>query len=120
MKNTERLTALLSDAFNRQPRAHWIAKLADAGVPVAPVLTVAEAFASPDVLRRAIASEIPHPTAGTVPNIRAPFRMSLTPAADPVAPPLLGQHTQELLSQTLRLDAQQIEALAQRGAFGPR
>ena len=119
VQNNERLTALLSGAFMRHPREHWIAKLAAAGVPVAPVLSVAEAFASPDVLRRAIASEIPHPTAGTVPNIRAPFLMSLTPAADPVAPPLLGQHTQELLSQTLRLDAQQIEALTRRGAFGP-
>ena len=118
VKNNERLTTLLSGAFMRHKRVVWIARLAAAGVPVAPVLSVAEAFASPDVVRRAIASEIPHPTAGTVPNIRAPFLMSLTPAADPVAPPLLGQHTQEVLGQTLQLDALQIEALARRGAFG--
>ena len=119
VKNNERLTTLLSAAFMRHKREHWIAKLAAAGVPVAPVLSVGEAFASSDVLRRAIASQIPHPTAGTVPNIRAPFLMSLTPAADPVAPPLLGQHTQELLSQMLRFDAVAIATLARRGAFGP-
>ena len=44
--------------------------------------------------------------------------MSLTPAADPVAPPLLGQHTGEVLTETLGFDAAKIDALSKRGAFG--
>ena len=118
VRNNVRLTDLLSTVFAQRPRAHWIAELSAVGVPVAPVLTVAEAYASADVQRREIVSDIAHPTAGTVPNVRAPFGMSLTPAADPVAPPLLGQHTGEVLTETLRFDAAQIEALTKRGAFG--
>ena len=108
----------MTDAFKTRSRADWITRLTAAGVPVAPVATIAEAFASADVRRREILSAIAHPTAGSVPNVRAPFRMSLTPAADPVAPPLLAQHTQALLTRTLGMDAARIDDLARRGAFG--
>lgn len=120
VRHQERLTALLTQAFKQQSREHWLARLNAAGVPVAPVATIPEAFASADVRRREIVNCIPHPKAGTVPNVRAPIRMSLTPAADPVAPPLLGQHTQEVLTGTLDFDAKHIEVLAARGAFGPK
>ena len=118
VRNTERLTALLADAFRRQTRSHWIERLSACGVPVAPVLTVREAYASADVMRRRIASEIPHSRAGTVPNVRSPVVMSLTPVADPIAPPLLGQHTQTILRETLDIGSARIDELASRGAFG--
>ena len=118
VQHQARLTAVLTDAFKTRSRADWITRLTAAGVPVAPVATIAEAFASADVRRREILSAIAHPTAGSVPNVRAPFRMSLTPAADPVAPPLLAQHTQALLTRTLGMDAARIDDLARRGAFG--
>ncbi len=120
VRNTARLTEMLCAAFKRRPRDHWVACLSQAGVPVAPVLTIAEAFASDDVRRRAIASEIPHSRAGTVPNVRAPVIMSLTPTADPLAPPLLGEHTGAILEQVLHFDQAQIDDLWRRGAFGRR
>jgi formyl-CoA transferase len=63
-------------------------------------------------------SEIPHPSAGTVPNIETPLNLSLTPAIDPVAAPLLGQHTRDVLRDTLGYDDAKIAALAEAGVFG--
>ncbi len=63
-------------------------------------------------------SQIPHPTAGSVPNIETPLRMELTPVVDPVAAPLLGEHTRVVLHQTLGYDDARIDALAEAGAFG--
>ena len=119
VRHNQRLTALLAGAFKQRSRDHWVGLLSAAGVPVAPVLTIPEACGSADVARRGMLSEIPHPTAGSVPNVRAPFLMSVTPAADPVASPLLGQHTHDVLVNTLGFEAGRIQALAQRGAFGP-
>ena len=63
-------------------------------------------------------SQIPHPTAGAVPNIETPLYMSLTPTIDPVAAPLLGEHTSEVLRKTLGYDERRIAALAEAGAVG--
>jgi crotonobetainyl-CoA:carnitine CoA-transferase CaiB-like acyl-CoA transferase len=53
-----------------------------------------------------------------VPNIETPLNMGLTPAVDPTAAPLLGQHTEEILRKTLGYNGQRIAALAEVGAFG--
>ncbi len=116
--NVERLTQILTDAFRKESRDYWVDRLSRVGVPVSPVLTIGEAMASADVRRRNMLGEVPHPKAGTVPNIRAPFTMSVTPASDPVAPPLLGQHTADLLADLGYAEAEVID-LATRGAFGP-
>jgi crotonobetainyl-CoA:carnitine CoA-transferase CaiB-like acyl-CoA transferase len=62
--------------------------------------------------------QIPHPTAGSVPNIETPLNMSLTPMIDPVAAPLLGEHTKDVLRKTLGYDDRRFAALANTGAFG--
>lgn len=118
VRNRDKLTAVLQDVFMARPAADWIRILSTIGVPVSPVSTVAEAMASEDVTRRRILSEVPHPTAGSVPNVRSPFCMSLTPPADPVAPPLLGQHTREVLAADLGVDDETFDRFAARGAFG--
>jgi formyl-CoA transferase len=89
-----------------------------ANIPVGYLRTVEEAFNSPEARERHRVSEIPHPKAGAVPNIETPLNLSLTPAIDPVAAPLLGQHTREVLHETLGYDEARIAALAEAGAFG--
>ena len=89
-----------------------------ANIPVGYLRTVEEAFNSPEARERHRVSEIPHPKAGTVPNIETPLNLSLTPAIDPVAAPLLGQHTRDVLRDTLGYDDAQIAALAEAGVFG--
>ncbi len=114
------LYAVLDAIFATRPRDAWMQLLQAANVPAGPVRTIDEAFASPEMRARNVASEIPHPTAGTVPNIAPPFRFSLTPPADPVAAPLLGQHTSEVLDELLGYDEPRLAALAAAGVFGPQ
>ena len=73
---------------------------------------------APEVRDRDRLSRIPHPTAGFVPNIETPLNMSRTPTIDPVAAPLLGQHTKDVLRRTLGYDDRRIAELAEAGAFG--
>ncbi len=101
-----------------QPREYWLQKMRAAGVPVGAVLTVGEAFSGPDMRERGLLSAIPHPTAGTVPNVAPPFRLSRTPVVDPVAAPTLGQHTREVLRDVLGMDDAAFGALAATGALG--
>jgi crotonobetainyl-CoA:carnitine CoA-transferase CaiB-like acyl-CoA transferase len=118
IRRREELFAVLNDAFATQPWEYWKPKLRAAGVAAGQVRTVSEALRSPETRDRHLVTKIPHPTAGTVPNIALPFRFSMTPVADPVAAPLLGQHTVEVLSETLGMSAAGIEDLARSGAFG--
>jgi len=117
VRNVERLTGILQGAFATDTRDNWVRRLSACGVPVSPVLTIGEAMASDDVIRRKNVSQISHPRAGVVPNVRAPFSMSLTPAVDPVAPPLLGQHTTEILTE-MGYSPDDIANLGRAGAFG--
>jgi crotonobetainyl-CoA:carnitine CoA-transferase CaiB-like acyl-CoA transferase len=90
-----------------------------AGIPVGAVRTVPEAFLSKESEERRIVSEIPHPSAGTIPNIASVFRhMSLTPSIDPVHAPLLGQHTEQVLKEVIGYDDDHILRLRKAGVFG--
>jgi crotonobetainyl-CoA:carnitine CoA-transferase CaiB-like acyl-CoA transferase len=95
-----------------------MAKMKKVNVPVGYVRTVEQGFNAPEARERKRLSKIPHPTAGAVPNIESPIKMTGTPVIDPVAAPLLGQHTKEVLSKTLGYDDKRLAALAQAGAFG--
>jgi len=116
--NKDRLRAILTEIFSQDLRENWVVKMKTANIPVGYLRTVEEAFNSPEMLLRQRLSQIPHPAAGFVPNIESPLNLSLTPVVDPVAAPLLGQHTKEVLAKTLGYDDARIAALAERGAFG--
>jgi crotonobetainyl-CoA:carnitine CoA-transferase CaiB-like acyl-CoA transferase len=116
--NKERLRSILAQIFAGDLRDNWIAKMKAANVPVGHLRTIEQAFNAPEIRERHRVSQIPHPTAGTVPNIENPLRLALTPVADPVAAPLLGQHTKEVLRRTLGYDDARIAALEVAGAFG--
>ncbi|VTU36526.1 Succinyl-CoA:(R)-benzylsuccinate CoA-transferase subunit BbsF [Variovorax sp. PBS-H4] len=118
MAHQARLVGLLRDLFATQPREHWLAKMRDCGVPAGAVRTIEEALVSPETKARGLVTEIPHPTAGKVPNIAGPMRFSDTPVVAPVAAPVLGQHTREVLERVLGFDAARLEAAAKAGAFG--
>jgi crotonobetainyl-CoA:carnitine CoA-transferase CaiB-like acyl-CoA transferase len=116
--NREKLRAALSAAFRSDRLENWMAKMKKANVPVGYLRTVEQGFNAPEVRERHRLSRIPHPRAGSVPNIENPLRLELTPAVDPVAAPLLGEHTREVLRSTLGYDDRRIAALADAGAFG--
>ena len=116
--NKEKLRAIIAGVFATDRLENWMAKMKKANIPVGYLRTVEEGFNAPEVRDRERLSRIPHPTAGAVPNIETPLNMSLTPTVDPVAAPLLGQHTKEVLRKTLGYDDRRIAELAGAGAFG--
>jgi formyl-CoA transferase len=99
-------------------RDNWIAKMKAANVPAGYLRTIEEAFNSPELRARHRLGQIPHPTAGSVPNIETPLQLGLTPVVDPVAAPLLGEHTRSVLRETLGYDEARMAVLAEAGVFG--
>jgi len=116
--NKDKLRAILTGIFAQDLRENWMARMRAANVPAGYLRTIEEAFNSPEALARYRLSEIPHPAAGTVPNIEPPLQLGLTPAVDPVAAPLLGEHTAAVLRKTLGYDDACIARLAESGVFG--
>ena len=111
------LVPLLAAMVAGRSRADWIARLEAAGVPCGPINDVAEVFDHPQVRARGLAYKVAHPTAGKVTLVRSPLRLSATPAGADRAPPLLGQHTDEVLRDVLGLSADQIATLRAQGAL---
>ncbi|WP_399679870.1 CaiB/BaiF CoA transferase family protein [Xenophilus sp.] len=114
----DEVIAVLAGLFATDTRAHWLARLRKAGIPAGAVRSLPEALASGEVRARGIVRDIPHPTAGSVPDIALPMHLSATPLAAPVAAPRLGEHTEAVLAEVLGHDAARIEALRSAGAFG--
>ncbi|CAL78994.1 putative Formyl-coenzyme A transferase (Formyl-CoA transferase; carnitine dehydratase) [Bradyrhizobium sp. ORS 278] len=117
--NRAQLRGILADIFAAKQMEVWISRMNDAGVPVGRVRTVAQAFGAPEVRERNRICRIPHMTAGAVPNIEPAISMQMTPAVTPRAAPRLGEHTATVLRDRLGYSEQEIEALRDRGAFGP-
>ena len=111
------LVPLLAEMVKAHTRAHWIACLEAVGVPCGPINDIADVFDNPQVKARGLAFELPHPSAGTVKLVRSPMRLSATPPRAELAPPLLGQHTDEVLRDILGHSAARIAALRAQGVL---
>ncbi|MDQ0138067.1 crotonobetainyl-CoA:carnitine CoA-transferase CaiB-like acyl-CoA transferase [Neorhizobium galegae] len=110
-ENRDLLLPILSGHFSTTSRAEMLGRLERAGIPAGEVKSVGEALRSqPSVLRDSIVTS-PHPVLGETKSIRSPLRMSAAPMPAPSAPPLLGQHTDMILSQVLGFQPDQIDAL---------
>ena len=99
------LIPLLSEATRQRSTADWIARLEAVAVPCGPINDLAGVFADPQVIHRGLRVELPHPLAGSTPGVASPLRLSKTPVEYRAAPPLLGQHTDQVLTELLCLDA---------------
>jgi crotonobetainyl-CoA:carnitine CoA-transferase CaiB-like acyl-CoA transferase len=113
--NRDVLVPLLAAMVATRGRDEWIAALEAVGVPCGPINDVGEVFANEQVQARCMAVDLPHPSAGKVTLVRSPMKLSATPATSDKAPPLLGQHTDEVLREVLNRSGDEIAALRARG-----
>ncbi len=113
--NRDALTHELEAVLRTRPAAAWLAALEPAAVPCAPINDLAQVFADPQVRHRGLRLDVAHPSGATVPMVANPIRLSATPAVYDLAPPLLGQHTEEILSERLGMTAEQIADLRRMG-----
>lgn len=113
--NRSELVPLIRQATVFKTTAEWVTQLEAVGVPCGPINDLAQVFADPQVQARGLALQLPHALAGLVPQVASPIRLSETPVEYRNAPPLLGEHTRQVLEQVLGLKAGAVEALRQSG-----
>lgn len=111
------LVPLLTEMTKRKTKADWIATLEKANVPCGPINNLEEVFANEQVVSREIEMQMPHPTAGTMKLVSSPMKLSATPVEVRMAPPTLGQHTDEVLRERLGLSTEQIAVLRNKQAI---
>lgn len=109
--NREACTALLAGALQQKTTAQWVALLETVGVPCGPINRLDEVYRDPQVQHRGLKIEVPHATAGSVPLTANPIKFSRTPIRYEQAPPLLGEHADAVLRNTLGKSAAEIAAL---------
>ncbi|MBL3606887.1 CaiB/BaiF CoA-transferase family protein [Pseudomonas syringae pv. actinidiae] len=97
--------------------AQWVAALEAVGVPCAPVNDLAQVFADPHVVARGLAIELPHALGGKVPQVASPIRLSETPVEYRRAPPMLGEHTAQVLEELLGLGSDEVASLRAAGVL---
>jgi crotonobetainyl-CoA:carnitine CoA-transferase CaiB-like acyl-CoA transferase len=103
----------MPDFMKRKTTEEWLAELGELKVPCSPVNNIEQVFEDPHVKYRGMRIEMDHPTAGSgkVPLIGNPVKMSSTPPQYRLAPPTLGQHSDEVLRELLGFDEKQIQKL---------
>jgi crotonobetainyl-CoA:carnitine CoA-transferase CaiB-like acyl-CoA transferase len=115
VENRAELTRMLSEIMLRRGTREWLSALEPAGVPCGPINDLSQVFSEPQAQARGLKLELPHPSAGKVAVVRSPMRFSETPVQHGVAPPTLGQHTDEVLRDLLQKNASEIARLHAEG-----
>ena len=109
------LIPLIEAAMLLRTTHEWVSVLDEAGVPVGPIQTVDQALSDPQVIARGMVAELEHPTEGPIRIVGSPIRLTRTPTSVRMAPPLLGQHTDDILRE-LGLSGQEIASMRESGA----
>jgi crotonobetainyl-CoA:carnitine CoA-transferase CaiB-like acyl-CoA transferase len=114
VRNLDLLMPILQAKFREKDRGHWVDALDAAGVPCGPINTIPEVFDDPQVQHRGMRIEVPHPLAGHVPLVASPMRFREAPLKHERPPPLLGEHSAEILRE-LGIGDPEIEQLKTNG-----
>ena len=114
VRHRELMVQLITERLATRPAREWLALLEPAGVPCGPINDLAQVFDDPQVLHRRMAVKAPHPKAGEVTMVANPIKFSATPIAHDRAPPLLGEHTHEVLQSLLGLGDEELRALREK------
>lgn len=112
--NRKVLSEVLTDALRGRTKSQWIELLNHATVSCGPLNDMADLENDPHVIERGMVVELEHPVNGVIKTAASPMRFSATPASYRTAPPLVGEHTNEVLSEWLKLTQEDIQALRAR------
>ena len=115
VRHRDTLAPLLADMVKTRTKQEWIDLLEKAGVPCGPINNLDEVFENPQVRARGLQVDLPHPAGATARLVGSPIKMSATPPRYDMPPPLLGQHTEEVLRDLLGRTPEELAALRARG-----
>ncbi len=115
VENRDLVDGMVQGVIETKTRAEWIEALDAAGIPAGPINDVAEALGSPQTQGRGMVAEIDHPALGLIRMLGLPIVQTGTPAAIRRHPPLLGEHTDEILREVAGLTDGEIERLRAGG-----
>lgn len=113
VRNREIVIEQLANIIQEKDSEFWLQQLETKGVPCGPINDIAQVFENPQIKHRKILGELSHPKNGKVPTIKNPINFSRTPIVYNQAPPNLGEHTEDVLSELLDYDASAINKLRQ-------
>jgi len=117
LTNREILLPMLADIMRGETTVHWLERLEAAGVPCAPINDFGQAFSDPHVQARGIQVQLPLSTGGSFQGVACPMRFSETPITYPAGPPVLGEHTDAVLSGVFGLMPQELARLHEAGVI---
>lgn len=116
VQNRKQLLHTLSQRFLQEMTADWLRKFEGSGVPVGPINSLQEVFSNPQVKHNGLIQRMNHPTAGSIAVPGPAVRFSCFTPAEPTPPPLIGQHTVQVLRHTLSYSDDVIQSLLESGA----
>jgi len=117
VRHRDTLVPVLAERLRKRSRADWLAALEAAKVPCGPINDLDDVFADPQVRARGMKVTVPHPHHDALDLVASPMKLSATPARVRMPPPLLGQHTDEVLAE-IGVDAAARQRLREAGVIG--
>lgn len=118
VENREVLMAEMRPAIAERPKSYWLAGMRAQRIPCAEVRSVGQALSAPETQARNMVVQVPHPRAGELGLVGSPLKLGATPVVEPSPPPLLGEHSEEVLAGRLGYSSEQVEALRRAGIIG--
>lgn len=115
VERREEMVRLIEERLSARARDEWLPLFAEAGLPCGPINNIGQVFGDPQVFHRGIVQEVDHPTAGRVKLVGPPVKFSDTPAQIQAPPPLLGEHTEEVLTKLLGYTVEDVSQLRADG-----
>lgn len=117
VQNREILIPIIKQIMKQTSSEEWLQKLDEENIPCSPINTIDKVFENEQIQQRGMQLKMNHPAADKISMVANPIQFSKTPNKYNRPPPLLGEHTEEILSELLEMDMTEIEALQNMGVI---